>query len=1258
MKNWIRRSSIVVGVLFAAVMFGAGALLIGGGFNRGINDQAQVAAATFTGPDGSGTGTVADPFRVGSQATLNGLVRTYANVAGRHFVLVNDIDMVGNWTVIPTLGTNNTFDGQNFTIRNMTINGASNVGLFGIINGATVRNIRFENVHISASGARVGTVAGVVRGSTRIENIMVMDGIIRQTVIGSTTAHTFGGIVGEAESGTHFMEDVFNGADITGSYFVGGILGHAWHSGAVNTTIRRAMNNGTITANHGSWGYSGGIIGLSQGSSVSTIEFAVNNGAVISARDQIGGIHGVAWSGNHTIRHVINNAPITATTGASMGGVATRNTSTVTIQNAWFNSTKFGGLLINNQLSTTITTSGSRTTTQMQEQAFLNEVNTNASQNIFVFDSNGQIFINTLLINPIFTYTFEVGLGVGEEFYFTELQENPTVTLPYQGMYGFPGLPTRVGYIFDGWYNVDSSVTYAAQATFNNTAGINQVFVATFRPAEYNVVFSDNFATPQFIYNDGGNISTITSIRIGDDDRYLTTASAWPIGFYWLARVSGSTEYVIIGNTQTLSLSNLFDQQFILDHAFSVTQVGDTVGQIFIRVQNAATATMVNIDGAAGMEGAGTFEISIDGEPLRNVIIGSRVSLPTSGDITTMVATPNEHFRFVNFTVYNGVGTPVGTFAPINGIHIPVGFDLTIMQNWTIVVNFAPYEYIFEVFGALRGEEDTVLAGAVTVASQTTVEIGEVATVNAVALPYVGIYRLVAWKIQVNGPNNTTYFVYQPVGVAQLNLTFNIDAAFLARHLSQDGRIVIIAEYLPTFNVNVGVAAGQEANGNINVTVVDGITGETNIFFNQLNLNVVYGSTVIVEALPNQFFDLLRFDGTTTEENIITWEGFVAELRITEDRSVRVEFGPGVFEIDFRARESQVNRVGNVGGFTTTVNDSANQYNRLRVGDTLNNIGTTTASYRDDYRFVNFTIRDATNALVPFEPNMLLDLEVISRNLDDLGERFVIYANYVRVFNLNVAIGGLSQGMGHFRVYANGILTSERVFDAGTNIVIYADANDFHEILSFGGSGDGEVVIATPYRLEIQNIVISRTITINFLREQFDLTGNLTYGSGGYLSINEREDLTINSQVVLTATVPGGRQIRNWTINGYDINSLPRDTVFISGDSVTVILNAAWLERHQFRLDSNVTFRMTTGVLLAIILPSVIIPILLLLAVLYFLHSRKKYATIKAALVDANRQKVTFNTGSFIADLKEGKNVGQVTKDDVKKAMKDDKDKK
>ncbi|MBQ2664804.1 MAG: hypothetical protein IJG16_11765, partial [Clostridia bacterium] len=103
----------------------------------------------------AGSGTVADPYLLYNYSDL-AWFRNHVNSGnyGACAMLMSNIDMSGdgNWTPIAaSSGYTGTFDGDGHTISGLKINtnSTANLGLFGVINGGTVKNVAVTAQYIT-----------------------------------------------------------------------------------------------------------------------------------------------------------------------------------------------------------------------------------------------------------------------------------------------------------------------------------------------------------------------------------------------------------------------------------------------------------------------------------------------------------------------------------------------------------------------------------------------------------------------------------------------------------------------------------------------------------------------------------------------------------------------------------------------------------------------------------------------------------------------------------------------------------------------------------------------------------------------------------------------------------------------------------------------------------------------------------------------------------------------------------------------------
>ena len=100
-----------------------------------------------------------------------------------------------------------TFDGQEHTITLAIDNDATRTGLFGVINGATIKNLVIDG-SVKSSAKLLGGLCGVSYGSNTVENVVVKAAI---EFTGSGDA-TCGGLIGDIEAASTIKNCAFYGS--------------------------------------------------------------------------------------------------------------------------------------------------------------------------------------------------------------------------------------------------------------------------------------------------------------------------------------------------------------------------------------------------------------------------------------------------------------------------------------------------------------------------------------------------------------------------------------------------------------------------------------------------------------------------------------------------------------------------------------------------------------------------------------------------------------------------------------------------------------------------------------------------------------------------------------------------------------------------------------------------------------------------------------------------------------------------------------
>ena len=250
-----------------------------------------------------------------AQTTKDGTTTPYTSLTdalnaakgGGTVELLKNVTLTGNWTTVGTESEpfKGTFDGKGYTITGLNIptNDNEYVGLIGILDGGTVKNVKFASVSVSGKDD-VGTAVGRIINGGTVSRVQVLDG----TVSG---AKRVGGVVGSIKaSGT--VNDCTNAATVTGSvYNVGGIVGAAYYTKTDKQMyITNCANSGAVTSS--SVG-AGGIVGLS----AANVSGNTNTAAVKGT--EVGGIVGEQKSYG-SVTNNTNSGAVTYTNGANTYG--------------------------------------------------------------------------------------------------------------------------------------------------------------------------------------------------------------------------------------------------------------------------------------------------------------------------------------------------------------------------------------------------------------------------------------------------------------------------------------------------------------------------------------------------------------------------------------------------------------------------------------------------------------------------------------------------------------------------------------------------------------------------------------------------------------------------------------------------------------------------------------------------------------------------------------------------------------------------
>jgi len=230
------------------------------------------AASYFAG----GNGTVTNPYIIETEVQLK-LIDSFPDAS---FKLRNDIILSNYWT---PLGLSKAFsgsiDGNGYTIINLSVIDSFtylNAGLFGSINGGTIKNLKVITstqfgVNSTCATGSNNTYAGVLVGSITNGTLINCSVSGKVNLKNSTSSDGYcGGLVGYSKQSTiEACSSVASvNVDITGNAYVGGLIGYDESiinncSANGNVTVTTRQNNNTTN------NYIGGLVGKISGSDYS-----------------------------------------------------------------------------------------------------------------------------------------------------------------------------------------------------------------------------------------------------------------------------------------------------------------------------------------------------------------------------------------------------------------------------------------------------------------------------------------------------------------------------------------------------------------------------------------------------------------------------------------------------------------------------------------------------------------------------------------------------------------------------------------------------------------------------------------------------------------------------------------------------------------------------------------------------------------------------------------------------------------------------
>ena len=209
------------------------------------------------------------------------------------------------------------FDGLDYNIFNLNISreGESHVGLFGVVHDAVVNNVTFVGGSITG-GNVVGSLAGAVLGDSSVSNITNSASVTGATDVGGIVGYSGDNVDGRSAEQTGTSGSTFTGLINTGTVTgekqehigednnVGGLIGYLYNGSLGGTSY----NLGSVT---GEGHNVGGLVGHAYASTLGDGTNLIYNRLDVEGAYNVGGIVG-SMEGT-TVQNAENSGTVTAT---------------------------------------------------------------------------------------------------------------------------------------------------------------------------------------------------------------------------------------------------------------------------------------------------------------------------------------------------------------------------------------------------------------------------------------------------------------------------------------------------------------------------------------------------------------------------------------------------------------------------------------------------------------------------------------------------------------------------------------------------------------------------------------------------------------------------------------------------------------------------------------------------------------------------------------------------------------------------------
>jgi len=466
-------------------------------------------------------------------------------------------------------------------------------------------------------------------------------------------------------------------------------------------------------------------------------------------------------------------------------------------------------------------------------------------------------------------------------------------------------------------------------------------------------------------------------------------------------------------------------------------------------------------------------------------------------------------------------------------------------------------------------------------------------------------------------------------------------------------KIKVHAIYIKTYKVSV--------TANIDDARVE-IFMQSDVYFQPNN-----GFAKYTEMFEDRFFDegskleIIAYDGDNYD--FAGFEGISGESKeliinsLDEDQDIIINYEAKPFKIEYRGYD-------NIGNYVTLgVSDDS-----IKFRQTLN-FAAINAIFQSmniaGYEYQGLEIRNT-----PFVADEIITDTFVQQKLT--GDDIVIRVCFMKLDTLTVVMPDSDKGSykiwrataqwhkdGQLPLNANGIYE----FRTGTRVLLEIESK-IADVFAIG-SVDGIASIHVKDTLVEVELKGDRRINVTFISNPLNVVStkpnnNISYG--------DQTTYRVNQTISVAYEVPKNHEIKGWKLNGKALDTFG-SAVVLNGNTLTITLTPEFLanpnnkdmiklvgDTVNLTLDHDVKTSLKSEILLSVMIPGILIPLALVILTTVFVLNMRRKKMIKELLTEKRDAQIKGDVSGYMQSLREGTFTGTITKEDIKKEIKQQKD--